>query len=339
VRPAIEDLEKLVARRPDLPAAHALLVTAHLAARDPGRAAATARAWMKSAPREGRGPYLLGVALLAQGARAEARDQFTRALTLSPDFAEPLSQLVALDLAARQSDEALGRVMKQVSLVPGSAAHQMLLGQVHIARNDLRAAETAFLKAAELDPRLTGPYLALGRLYAQGGRHEEALAKLAEARKLNPQDPSFGMASGIIHELTGDIPKAREAYEKVLASNPRFAPAANNLAWLYSEHGGEREKALALAQTAKEIAPDDPRISDTLGWILYRRGAYQRALALLQESAAGLPDNPQVQYHLGMAYAQVGNHVSARKALSVAVSSPIPFQGKDEARKALADLK
>jgi Flp pilus assembly protein TadD len=215
----------------------------------------------------------------------------------------------------------------------------MLLSQVHAARNDPRAAEAALLKAAELDPQLTGPYLRLGQLYARTGRHQEALAKLNEALKKTPQDPGLVMASGIIYELIGDIPRAREAYEKVLAINPRFAPAANNLAWLHSEHGGEREKALSLAQTAKDVAPDDPRISDTLGWILYRRGAYPRALALLEESAAKLPDNPQVQYHLGMAYAKVGNQVSARKALTAAVNSPADFQGKDEARKVLLGLQ
>ena len=339
VRPAIDDLERLIARRPDALAAYALLVTGHLAARDSVRAATTARALMQAAPREPRGPYLLGVALLAQGNRAEARDEFARALSLSPEFVEPLSQLVSLDLAARQSDVALARVRKQVGIVPKSAAHQMLLSQVLVARNESRAAEAALLKAAELDPRLTGPYLGLGQLYAQTGRHEEALAKLTEALRINPQDLGLVMASGIIYELTGDIPKAREAYEKVLAINPRFAPAANNLAWLHSEHGGERGKALALAQTAKDVAPDDPRISDTLGWILYRSGVYQRALSLLQESAAKLPDNPQVQYHLGMAYAQAGNRVSARQALTAAVDSPVNFQGKEEARKVLLGLQ
>jgi hypothetical protein len=45
-----------------------------------------------------------------------------------------------------------------------------------------------------------------------------------------------------------------------------------------------------------------------------------------------------VQYHLGMAYAQVGDQANARKALEVAVKSTADFQGKDEARKALAAL-
>jgi Flp pilus assembly protein TadD len=252
---------------------------------------------------------------------------------------EPLSQIVSQALAAQQPDLALARVRKQIAVVPDSAAHQMLLSRVYFARNEPGPAEAALLKAAELDSQLTDPYLALGQLYAQTGRYGEALAKLTEALKIHRRDSSLRMLSGVIHELTGDFAKAREAYEKVLATNPRFAPAANNLAWLYSEHGGDREKALALAQTAKDVAPDDPRISDTLGWILYRRGVYQQALALLQESAAKLPDNPQVQYHLGMAYTQVGNQVGARKALATAVSSPLDFQGKEEARKVLAGLQ
>jgi Flp pilus assembly protein TadD len=90
---------------------------------------------------------------------------------------------------------------------------------------------------------------------------------------------------------------------------------------------------------AKEIAPDEPRVSDTLGWILYKRGVYQNALSLLRDSAAKLPNNPQVQYHLGMTYAQVGDKDNARKALTVATSAPAEFSGKDDAKKTLASLK
>jgi tetratricopeptide (TPR) repeat protein len=157
--------------------------------------------------------------------------------------------------------------------------------------------------------------------------------------KVNPQDLAALMIAGTIYERKGDIGKAQQAYEKVLVLNPRFAPAANNLAWLYLEHGGNKEKALELAQRAKEASPDDPHFTDTLGWILYRRGIYQQAFGLLKESAAKLPDNPGVQYHLGLASLKVGDKAGAQKALTAAVNSPGTFAGKDEARRALADLK
>ena len=242
-------------------------------------------------------------------------------------------------LAEKQVDRAIQLVAKQIALVPSSGAHQALLGQLYLARGDGKAAEGAFLKAIELDPRLPEPYAALGNLALQARQYDQALVRFNELIKGNPKSPGPWMLSGIVHELKGDIPKAREAYEQAVALNPRFAPAANNLAWIYSEHGGDQDKALQLAQIAKEQAPEDPRISDTLGWLLYKRGVHQRALGLLKESATKLPDNPQVQYHLGMAYRQAGEKDNARKALQLAVASPEVFAGKDEARRILTEIK
>ena len=85
--------------------------------------------------------------------------------------------------------------------------------------------------------------------------------------------------------------------------------------------------------------PEDPQVSDTLGWILYQRGVHQRALALLKDSAAKLPGNPQIQYHLGMVSAQLGDTEAARQALSLAAAASTPFPGQDEAKTALAALK
>jgi tetratricopeptide (TPR) repeat protein len=99
-----------------------------------------------------------------------------------------------------------------------------------------------------------------------------------------------------------------------------------------------QEKALELAQLAKEVAPDEPHVSDTLGWILYRRGVYQRALALLKESAAKLPDSPAVHYHLGMAHYKLGSRAEAKQALSRALNLGPAFPGIDEAKRALATL-
>ena len=66
------------------------------------------------------------------------------------------------------------------------------------------------------------------------------------------------MLLGMVHTHAGDTAKAEHAYQQALAVNPRFVPAANNLAYLYLRRGGDKEKALELAQTAKEAAPDDP---------------------------------------------------------------------------------
>ena len=214
----------------------------------------------------------------------------------------------------------------------------MLLGSVYLVRREGEQAEAAFLKAIEINPQLFDPYVALGGFYAQTKRYDEALEKLEQAKNVNEKNLGVHMLIGMIHEMRKDVPQAQAAYEKVLEINPRFGPAANNLAYLYSEYGGDKEKALQLAQTAKEVLPEDPRISDTLGWILYKRGIYERAVSLLRESAEKLGDNAEVQYHLGMAYLKTGNPQAAKDSLANALKLSESFTGVEEAKRVLADL-
>ena len=59
----------------------------------------------------------------------------------------------------------------------------------------------------------------------------------------------------------------------------------------------------------------------------------------MKESASKLPDTPVVQYHLGLASLKVGDKDGARAALTAAVNSSASFVGKDDAKKALAELR
>jgi tetratricopeptide (TPR) repeat protein len=342
LQPAIEDLEKFVvlaAGHASVLQAHRLLGSAYLVKGEPVKATETFRKIVALAPKDPRGPYLVGMGLRAQGKSAQAKQEFEAAIALAPGYVEPLTQLVDMALLEKQPDAALNRVTKQIGLAPNSGGLQQLLGMLYLARRETRLAEGAFLKAIELEPRLIESYLRLGNLYRESGRDTEALAKFEEAVRVQPQNIGAQMLLAVLYEGKGEIAKAQERYERILALSPRFAPAANNLAWLYAEHGGDKEKALQLAQTAKEILPEDPSVSDTLGWILYQRGVYQRAASLLKESAGKLPDNPVIQYHLGMASLKVGDKEGARKALAAALNSPASFAGKEEARRALSELK
>jgi thioredoxin-like negative regulator of GroEL len=59
----------------------------------------------------------------------------------------------------------------------------------------------------------------------------------------------------------------------------------------------------------------------------------------LKESAAKLPENPEVKYHLGMVALKSGDTETAKKGLAAAAASPTNFASKEEARRALAELK
>src|SRR5439155_22593164 len=98
-------------------------------------------------------------------------------------------------------------------------------------------------------------------------------------------------------------------------------------------------RAFQLAEMANKVAPDEPHVEDTLGWLLVKRGDYQRAVTLLKDAVEKLPQEAGMQYHFGIASQHIGDVTAARQALTAAVNSPSSFWGKEDARKALAALK
>jgi Flp pilus assembly protein TadD len=140
----------------------------------------------------------------------------------------------------------------------------------------------------------------LVRVHASAGRTDQALGKLAGGLQKNPQKLTALMPTGILYEQKGEIPKAREAYEKILAQNARVAPAANNLAWLLTEHGGDQARALqARPGGARGQARGAPRRGHPRLDPSQARDPPARHRPPQGESAAKLPDRPEAQYHLG----------------------------------------
>src|SRR6185503_1327542 len=104
-------------------------------------------------------------------------------------------------------------------------------------------------------------------------------------------------------------------YEEALQVNASFAPAANNLAWILLEQGGDKERALSYAETAWKASPQDPHIADTLGWVYFRKEMYAKAAGLLKEAVNKLPEDPAVLYHYGMAQYWNNEDAEAKKSL------------------------
>ena len=123
---------------------------------------------------------------------------------------------------------------------------------------------------------------------------------------------------------------------------PNMWGAANDMAFLLAEHNrGKKDldRALALAQKAQSIDPENPAILDTLGWVFYKRGELNKAMEMLGKAQVKFPQNPVINYHLGMVYYQAGNTAKAKEFLEYALSSKAGFDGKDKAQKTLAEIR
>ena len=147
-------------------------------------------------------------------------------------------------------------------------------------------------------------------------------------------DPVALLRRAQLQERQGSPDQAIKTYETIVQSNPQFAPALRRLAFAYAR-SNQLAKASDMAQKARQAYPDDPQVTDALGWIQFKNGEFDKALPLLRDSAGKLPDDPEAQFHLGMAHYMLGEEQPARVALQKAVSATGDFPDKAEARRRL----
>ena len=301
-------------------------------------AIAIVREQIKRSPQNAASYFLLGVILQQQNKVTEAREALEKAAQLAPDNPSSLQQLVELDIASKNYAAGHRRVDEVLQKQPNSAVGYYLRGKLYLSEKKFDLAQTALLKAIDLDPNLSSAYDLLAPAFLYANNPSEALNQMNAVLAKKPDDFRALLVTGMIYSQMKEFNKARDAYEKVIAASPTLVLALNNLAYIYAEKLNDLKRASELAQKARSNAPTNPSVLDTLGWITYKQGDYKQAADLLWESAAKSPDNPEIQFHLGMAEYMMGRTDVARAALEKAVGSATDFDGKEEARRRLASL-
>jgi len=280
-----------------------------------------------------------GMLLGLKGRTQEARAEFDRALQLDPKSMEALGGLVALDVSGRKFPEARARVDAIVASPTAEPAALMLAARTYAATGDLPTTEKTLRRVLAADPSYLSAYAALGQLYARQGRLDAALTEFETLAQRDPKPVAALTLVGMILEAQGKRAEAQKKFERVLQLDAQAPVAANNLAWIYAETGGNLDVALQLAQTAKRKLPDVAEVNDTLGFIYYKKNLPALAVPPLKASVEKEPTNSGFHYHLGLAYAQAGETALARQSLTKALSLKLDAKGEQDARAVLDSLK
>ena len=297
---------------------------------------------VKRAP-ENPAPYvLMGDIQLNQKHYADALKFYQQALDKNPSSADALKGVIFTYSAQKDYDKAIAAANAQIAKSPNNSSFYEQLGTVlYDGKKDLKGAEAALRKAIELDKNNSEALLKLGKLLAEEGDTDQALATFQQSIKDNPREVAFYVLSGELYEKKKDWEKAKAMYQQALSIVPDHPLASNNLAYVILEQGGNVDVAMGLAQTARRGMPDSPNAADTLGWAYYQKGIYQSAISQFQEALRlsekhGAPDDADLHYHLGLAYQKTKQNALARQQLEKALKlSP----NKAEARKALSELQ
>ena len=324
--------------QPNLPDAHLLVARAYLAKGDAAAAEKSLKLLSTTNPKSAVIQAQLGYLEMLRKNPAAARLAFDRALQMNPSQADAIYALNTLDIRAGNRAAARDRVERRVKAEPKNAGLRMLAGQTYIMLGDVPSAERALRDAIDLDSANLVAYGLLGQIYASQRRLNEARIEFEEVAKRLPKAAGPPTMVGMLHELQNNKEDAKRWYEKALVADSGAPVAANNLAWITAEEGGNLDVALQLAQGAKSRLPNSPEVDDTLGWVYYKKGLNTLAIGSFQASIEKDQKNALYHYHLGLAYAKNGEKDKARDSLKLALSLNPKFDGAAEAQKTLASL-
>lgn len=183
------------------------------------------------------------------------------------------------------SAKAIPDIEKQISLSPRDDRLWALLGQAHFHVNQFAEAVTALREALRLKPDHAAHCGDLGIALRADGRVTEAEALLREAIRRDGANPLSRFALGNLFVSQRRHEEAIAVFGSILAQNPGFFPAIENLASLFSDLG-RLQDALKLIETALQRAPQDHRLYSMLAIILDKGGNQNAALDVTLKAIA-----------------------------------------------------
>ena len=277
-------------------------------------------------------------AYLAKGQIKPAQSMLDEGLSRDPNSLPGLAIFVNLSERQGRSQEAAERLSKLVAQSPQNPGLHFLLAVTQFSLKNLDHAEASVRQAIALDPKTPEAYTLLANIDFARGAAEKAKADLRKAIETSPRNLSNYVALGTQFEKEGNWEEAMKLFEKAHQIDPNSPFVADELAFLYLEHGGDVNVALNLAQTAKQELPNSPIAADALGWAYFKIGSAESAVEQLKDCAREVPKNPVFQYHLGMAYVAAGHPDAARNSLQKALADDPNFPYAANARVTLAQI-
>ncbi len=269
----------------------------------------------------------LAEAQMATKDNAAAGASLRKAIALQPDFLQAQRALIALHIAENKLPLAL-EVARSVQVQrPREEAGYVLEGDVNAYAKEWDNATIAY-RAGLKQVSTTTLAMKLHTALQSGGKNADAERLAQSWSKDHPKDAAFAFYLGDRAMLRKDYSSAEKQYALVIKLQPDNAVALNNLAWVSGQlkHDG----ALAYAQRALALAPDQPVILDTLATLHSEGGNHRQAIEMQTKATQLQPRNLMLKFNLAKVYLKAGEKDLAKKTLDELASAGDAFPAQAE---------
>jgi tetratricopeptide (TPR) repeat protein len=276
---------------------------------------------LKAKPEDPATLYALGVLSTQMNDAPGAEQYFTRfvdQLTTNPDDERDPSRamLILSQLAEERGD--VKAALQWLDKIPDDDpkivfSTQLRRAQLVAKQGDLAGARK-LLGTLKPDDRADQAQLAAieAGILRDAGQVEEAYQLMTAAAKRFPDNSDLLYDFALLAEKAGHMEVMETTLRQVMTQAPENHHAYNALGYSLAERNIRLQEAFALIDKAMKMAPGDPFIMDSMGWVQYRLGNLNEAEIQLRRAYA-LRNDPEIAVHLGEVLWHKGETAAAKK--------------------------
>ncbi len=281
-------------------------------------------------------PYLrIAEVQVAEKNSDGATQSLKRALALKPDLLAAQSALIRLDMGSGRIKDALATAKAVQKQRPQEAVGYVFEGDIEARRKGWDAALAAYREGIKKAP-VAELAIKLHTVLGAAGKAAEADKFAASWIKDRSKDSAFEFYLGDVAVMKKNYALAETKYKRVLELQADNAAALNNLAWVTSKLN--KEGALAYAERANQLSPNQPALLDTLSMVLAQAKDFPKAIETQKKALSLRADDPGLRLGLAKIYLASGDKAAAKTELESLSKLGTSFAAQEEVAELLTKL-
>jgi len=270
---------------------------------------------------------LLATILMLQQSNAmpaQVEDALNQAVEANPSSIRSHLARINYMLGQRRFQDAVTAAQNAVAVVPDSPQLLEALGRAQLAAGDSNQALGSFGKLATLQPDATRPLVLLAEAHVASKNWDSARSNLRKALEMEPGSRTIMLSMVGLESFAGNEDKAVEAARQIQKLYPKEAVGYTAEVDVYANAKRMKDVEATLRSAMEKVA--DVNVVARLWTVLYQQKRMTEADALVRDWTSRNPKNPSLQNYIASRYTQQENWQEVarwnRESLKVTPDSP-----------------
>ena len=176
------------------------------------------------------------------------------------------------------------------------------LGYSYDEAGDRQRARDVVREAIDSHKDDTDLYHFLASIYEKDLLFDEGIAVIKQGLAVKPEDENLLFYLGVLYDKAQRFDESIASMQYLLKLNENNAEALNFIGYSWADRNIKIDESEKLIKKAIKLKPEDGYITDSLGWVYFKKGLIDKAIEILEKAVLLAPKDSTIAEHLADAY-------------------------------------